>query len=81
VSLFALLLANVRCSDGHRFRATASYGWRADSRGRRATADMAARLCHVLIAARFKPSRPDQPTPEEISILRLAREDTADLAA
>jgi hypothetical protein len=41
------------------------------------TADMAAKLRRVIIAARFKASRPDQPTPEEISILRLAWEDAA----
>jgi hypothetical protein len=43
---------------------------------------MAARLRRVLIAARiFKPSRPDQLTYEEISLLRLALEDTEDAAA
>ena len=41
------------------------------------TADMAAQLRRVIIAARFKASRPDQPTPEEISVLRLAWEDAA----
>ena len=41
------------------------------------TADMAAKLRRVIIAARFKPSRSDQPTPEEISVLRLAWEDAA----
>ncbi len=41
------------------------------------TADMAAKLRRVIIAARFKASRPDQPTPEEISVLRLAWEDLA----
>jgi hypothetical protein len=41
------------------------------------TADMAAKLRRVVIAARFKASRPDQPTPEEISTLRLAWEDLA----
>jgi hypothetical protein len=41
------------------------------------TADMAARLRRVLIAARFQASRPDQPTPEEISVIRLAWEDLA----
>ena len=39
------------------------------------TADMAAKLRRVLIAARFQPSRPDQPTPEEINVIRLAWED------
>ena len=29
----------------------------------------------VLIAARFRASRPDQPTPEEINVIRLAWED------
>jgi hypothetical protein len=38
---------------------------------------MAAKLHRVIIAARFKTSRPDQPTPEEISVLRLAWEDLA----
>jgi len=33
---------------------------------------MAAKLRRVIIAARFKASRPDQPTPEEIRIIRLA---------
>jgi DDE superfamily endonuclease len=41
------------------------------------TADMAAKLRRVIIAARFKASRPDQPTPEEISVLRLAWENLA----
>ena len=46
------------------------------------TADMAAKLRRVLIAARlFNPSRPDQLTCEEISVLRLAWEDTEDVAA
>jgi hypothetical protein len=35
----------------------------------------------VIIVARFKPSRPDQPTSAELSILRLAWEDAAPLAA
>jgi hypothetical protein len=38
---------------------------------------MAAKLRHVVIAARFKASRPDQPAPEEISTHRLAWEDFA----
>jgi hypothetical protein len=38
------------------------------------TADMTAKLRRVLIAARFKPPRPDQPTPEEIRAIRLAWE-------
>ena len=41
------------------------------------TADMAAKLRRVIIAARFKASHPDQPTPEEIRVLRLAWEDLA----
>jgi DDE superfamily endonuclease len=41
------------------------------------TADMAAKLRRVLIAARFQASRPGQPTPEEISVIRLAWEDLA----
>ena len=41
------------------------------------TADMAARLRRVIIAARFKAPRPDQPTPEEIRVLRLAWEGLA----
>ena len=41
------------------------------------TADMAAKLRRVIIAARFKPSRPDQPTCEEIHAIRLAWEDLA----
>ena len=40
-------------------------------------ASKAAKLRRVIIAARFKASRPDQPTPEEISILCLAWEDAA----
>ena len=46
-----------------------------------ATSDMAAKLRRVIIAARFKASRPDQPTPQEISTLRLAWEDAAPIAA
>ena len=41
------------------------------------TADMAAKLRRVIIAARFKATRPDQPTPEEIRVIRLAWEDLA----
>ena len=41
------------------------------------TADMAAKLRRVIIAARFKASRPDQPTPEEFSVIRLAWEGIA----
>ena len=56
----------------HRARAP----WYA-SKAQPSTADMAAKLRHVIIAARFKASRPDQPTPEEITVLRLAWEDAA----
>ena len=41
------------------------------------TADMTAKLRRVIIAARFKASRPDQPTREEINVLRLAWENAA----
>ena len=47
------------------------------SKAEPATADMAAKLRRVIIAARFKASRPDQPTPAEIHALRLAWEDAA----
>jgi hypothetical protein len=57
---------------GHRARAP----WYA-SKAQPSTADMAAKLRRVIIAARFKVSRPDQPTPEEISVIRLAWEDLA----
>ena len=46
-----------------------------------ATADMTAKLRRVIIAARFKPSRPDQPTLAELHAIRLAWEDAAPLAA
>jgi DDE superfamily endonuclease len=46
-----------------------------------ATADMAAKLRRVIIAARFKRSRPDQPTLAELHAIRLAWEDAAPLAA
>lgn len=36
------------------------------------TADMTALLRRVVIAARFRASHPDQPTPEEIHAIRLA---------
>jgi hypothetical protein len=51
------------------------------SKAEPATADMTAKLRRVIIAARFKASRPDQPTPQEISLLRLAWEDAIPLAA
>ena len=41
------------------------------------TADMLAELGRVLIAARFRASHRDQPTPEEIHAIRLAWEDIA----
>jgi len=41
------------------------------------TADMTAKLRRVIIAARFQASHPDQPTPAEISALRLAWADAA----
>ena len=47
------------------------------AKARPSTADMAAKLRRVLIAARFQASRPDQPTPEEINVIRLAWEDLA----
>jgi DDE superfamily endonuclease len=47
------------------------------SKAQPSTADMAAKLRRVIIAARFKAPRPDQPTPEEISVLRLAWEGLA----
>ena len=56
----------------HRARAP----WYA-SKSQPSTADMTAKLRRVIIAARYKASRPDQPTPEEISVLRLAWEDAA----
>jgi hypothetical protein len=45
------------------------------------TADMTAKLRRVIIAARFKPVRADQPEPQEIHAIRLAWEDAGDLAA
>ena len=47
------------------------------AKARPSTADMTAKLRRVLIAARFRASRPDQPTPEEINVIRLAWEDLA----
>jgi hypothetical protein len=51
------------------------------SKAEPATADMTAKLRRVLIAARFKPSRLDQPTLQELAVLRLAWEDSTPLAA
>ena len=45
------------------------------------TADMTAKLRRVIIAARFKRLRADQPQPAEIHAIRLAWEDAEDLAA
>ncbi len=42
------------------------------SKARPSTADMLGKLRRVLIAARFRAPRPDQPTPEEIRAIRLA---------
>ncbi|MGO9080221.1 MAG: transposase [Streptosporangiaceae bacterium] len=65
-------------ADLHERRASAP--WYA-SKAEPATADMAAKLRRVIIAARFRASRSDQPTPQEIALLRLAWEDAATLAA
>ena len=51
------------------------------SKAEPATADMAAKLRRVIIAARFRASRPDQPTPQEIAVIRLAWENVEPLAA
>jgi hypothetical protein len=45
------------------------------------TADMAAKLRRVIIAAKFKQLGSDQPEPAEIHAIRLAREDALDRAA
>jgi hypothetical protein len=47
------------------------------SKAEPSTADMAAKLRRVIIAARFKATHPDQPTSAEISAIRLAWEDLA----
>lgn len=47
------------------------------AKARPSTADMAAKLRRVLIAAKFQASRSDQPTPEEINVIRLAWEGLA----
>jgi hypothetical protein len=41
------------------------------------TADMHAKLRRVLIAAKYRPARPDQPTPEEIHAVQMAWEAAA----
>jgi hypothetical protein len=58
--------------DDHRARAP----WYT-TKAQPSTADMLAKLRRVLIAARFRASHHDQPTPEEIHAIRLAWEDTA----
>jgi hypothetical protein len=45
------------------------------------TADMTAKIRRVIIAAKFKRLRADQPEPEEIHAIRLAWEDAESLAA
>jgi len=47
------------------------------SKAQPSTADMLAKLRRVLIAARFRASRRDQPTRQEMSVIRLAWEDLA----
>jgi len=47
------------------------------SKARPSPADMLRKLRRVLIAARFNASRPDQPTPQEIHVIRLAWETAA----
>jgi len=41
------------------------------------TSDILTKLRRVLIAARFQPARPEQPTPAELQTIRLAWEDPA----
>jgi DDE superfamily endonuclease len=65
-------------ADLHERRASAPWY---TSKTEPATADMAAKLRRVIIAARFKASRSDQPTPQELAVLRQAWEDAAPLAA
>jgi hypothetical protein len=43
------------------------------SKAEPSTADMTAKLRRVIIAAKFKPVRPDQPEPAEIHAIRLGR--------
>ena len=47
------------------------------SKSQPSTADMIAKLRRVLIAAKFRSSHRDQPTPEEIQVIRLAWETPA----
>ena len=58
--------------DEHRARAP----WYA-TKAEPSTADMIAKLRRVLIAAKYRPSHADQPTPAEISAIRLAWETPA----
>jgi DDE superfamily endonuclease len=58
--------------DAHRARAP----WYA-SKAQPSTADMLAKLRRVLIAVKFRASRPGQPTPEEFHTIRLAWETAA----
>jgi hypothetical protein len=51
------------------------------SKAEPSTADMTAKLRRVIIAARFKRTSAEQAKPEEIHAIRLAWEDTRDLAA
>jgi hypothetical protein len=51
------------------------------SKAEPSTADMAAKLRRVIIAAKFKRPCPDQPEPAEIHAIRLAWEDAEDIAA
>ena len=46
-------------------------------KARPSTAGMAGKLRRVIIAAGFRASRPDQPAPEEINVIRLAWGDLA----
>ena len=65
---------------GHHPADVADYRARAPwytTKSQPSTADMLAKLRRVLIAARFRASHPDQPTPEEIHAIRLAWQDIA----
>ena len=59
-------------ADDHRARAP----WYR-SKSQPSTANMIAKLRRVLIAAKFRSSHRDQPTPEEIRVIRLAWETPA----